>query len=83
MKTLKPFKNKFLFPSIFRFFLLTSYFLILTSTLTGCIRLAGSAGYYKQGAEDEYPKSKSVGFDTNQLIPGQPPPGADITQGEI
>lgn len=39
----------------------------------GCIRLQGSAGYYKKGPEDESPKARQVGFDTQKLIPNRTP----------
>lgn len=42
--------------------------LIFVLLASGCIRLAGSAGYYKQGKDDEAPVSKSVGFDTQELV---------------
>jgi len=50
------------------------FFLILT-LLSGCIRLTGNAGYWKQGAEDEAPKVRSAGFDSADFVPGSPPPG--------
>jgi hypothetical protein len=48
---------------------------LLIAVLSGCIRLAGSAGYYKQGTEDKEPVSKSVGFDTQDLIDPDRPKG--------
>ena len=47
--------------------------LSLVCLLSGCIRLSGSAGYWKKGADDEVPKSKSVGFDTANLNPNYAP----------
>lgn len=43
---------------------------------SGCIRLTGSAGYWSQGPGDEPPKGKTVGFDTNDFVPGAPAPGS-------
>ena len=60
------------------------YLLIFTFTLlflSGCIRLTGNAGYWHQGPNDEQPKSKQVGFDTNDYVPGTPAPG-NITKGD-
>lgn len=36
---------------------------------SGCIRLTGGAGVWKQGPEDEAPVTHQVGFDTNQVLP--------------
>ena len=44
-------------------------FLILVFLSGGCVRVAGSAGTWKTNAEGET-AAKSVGFDTNTLIPG-------------
>lgn len=49
----------------------------LLTIVSGCVRLSGSAGYWKQGAEDAEPEVKQVGFDTNKLLPG------DQKQGSI
>ncbi len=38
-------------------------------SFSGCIRLTGGAGVWKQGAEDEEPTSHEVGFDTQQIVP--------------
>lgn len=48
--------------------------------LTGCIRLAGGAGYSVQKAGEEAPETRSVGFDTQRLVPGST---ADSAQIEI
>ena len=40
---------------------------------SGCIRLHGSAGYYKKGPEDESPQVHQVGFDTQKRVPGHTP----------
>ena len=38
----------------------------------GCIRLSAGAGYSYQGKNDDAPKTKSVGFDTQDIIePGR------------
>ncbi len=42
----------------------------------GCIRIAGKAGYWKQGAEDEEPTVKQAGFDTQDLTDRNRPPGS-------
>ena len=49
--------------------------------LSGCVRITGNAGYWHQGPNDEAPKSKQAGFDTNDLVPGAPAPGS-ITKEE-
>ena len=54
------------------FFLATCY-LLLGTLGSGCIRLTGNAGYWKQGAEDEASEAKSVGFDTQKMMPGYTP----------
>ncbi len=35
----------------------------------GCVRVAGNAGYWHSDTEGQV-QSKSVGFDTQQLVPG-------------
>ncbi|HOW59921.1 MAG TPA: hypothetical protein PLO78_09395 [Candidatus Omnitrophota bacterium] len=55
--------------------LFTAFFFVLF--FQGCVRVAGTAGYWHQGAEDAEPKVKQVGFDTQNLIPAAPP-SADI-----
>lgn len=50
--------------------------LVCLALTCGCVRLTGSAGYWSQGAGDEAPKGKSVGFDTNNFVPGAPAPGS-------
>lgn len=47
---------------------LTSCFLLLTSVLSGCIRLTGTAGYWKKGAQDEVSQGKSVTLDSQDLL---------------
>ena len=54
-----------------RKFFLFSYFLLLTSFLSSCIRLTGGAGVWKQGADDAAPTTHQVGFDTQQMVPQQ------------
>ncbi len=49
--------------------------LIMAVCAAGCIRLTGGTGVWYQGAEDEAPKSKQIGFDTDDLIPQKNPPG--------
>lgn len=45
--------------------------LIIWGGMAGCIRLAGSAGYWKQGAEDKIPEIHEAGFDTANLLPAK------------
>ena len=47
----------------------------MAALFSGCIRLTGGAGYWHKGPEDEQPKVKQVGFDTNDYVPGAPAPG--------
>ncbi|HXV27595.1 MAG TPA: hypothetical protein VD913_01380, partial [bacterium] len=42
----------------------------------GCVRVAGKAGYWHQGAEDEEPKTKQVGFDTQNIVDRDKTPGS-------
>jgi hypothetical protein len=62
------------------FYSLVIIFFLITSTLSGCIRLTGKAGYWHKGKEDEYAKSKQVGFDTQKFVPGSTP--GNIKMGE-
>jgi hypothetical protein len=55
--------------------LFLSCLLIFAFLFSGCIRLTGSAGYWKKGSEDEAPKSKTVGFDTQDLVDPDRPKG--------
>lgn len=43
-------------------------------SLTGCVRLTGTAGYSKTGADGETTTKKAT-FDTADYVPGSPPPG--------
>jgi hypothetical protein len=58
------------------------FYLFMLCAFQGCIRLTGSAGYWHQGANDAAPKSKQVGFDTNNYVPGAPAPGSITTTEE-
>ena len=49
---------------------------ILLFALTGCIRVSGGAGYWHQGAEDEAPTVKQVGFDTDDVVHPNKTPGS-------
>ncbi len=49
-------------------------------SFSGCIRLTGSAGYYKQGSADEEPKSKTYSFDTQDLVDPNRPKGNIVIQ---
>ncbi|OGW82254.1 MAG: hypothetical protein A2Z83_04905 [Omnitrophica bacterium GWA2_52_8] len=44
--------------------------------LSGCIRIAGGAGVSHQGPADESPKTKSVGFDTRDILGSGDAPGS-------
>jgi len=59
-----------------RFLIIYGVFVFVTAMFFGgCIRLSGEAGYWHQGPNDEVPKSKTVGFDTQNMVPGSNPPG--------
>jgi hypothetical protein len=47
-------------------------FFLMTLLLVGCLRINGSAGYWKQGTEDNAPEVHAAGFDTAKLIPARP-----------
>ena len=62
-------------------FLRFGFFLILIGTLfQGCVRLTGNAGWWHQGTNDESPKAKQIGFDTNDYVPGAKAPGNITTE---
>ena len=61
------------------FFYFISLLSLVCSLMSGCIRLTGTAGLWKQDAEDEQPVSHLVGFDTNNLLP-PPPDNPDVTK---
>ncbi len=46
---------------------------------SGCVRVAGTAGYWHQGPEDEEPQGKQVTLDSQKLVPSN----SDKTQGSI
>jgi len=51
--------------------------LLLISVISlGCVRVAGGTGVWYQGPEDEKPKTKTVGFDTQDLLPSDEAPGS-------
>jgi len=52
-------------------------FLLLLLLTSGCVRMTGGAGYWKQGPDDAEPQSKYAGFDTQKMIP------QDKSQGSI
>lgn len=56
-------------------FLFISTLLLLTSVFTGCIRFKAGAGYTYQEKDDETPKTKSVGFDTQDIVDPDRPKG--------
>ncbi|MFA5160457.1 MAG: hypothetical protein WC484_08155 [Candidatus Omnitrophota bacterium] len=58
----------------------TRFLLVLVCLLflSGCVRLAGGAGYWKTGASGET-TAKKVGFDTADYVPGSPAPGSITT----
>lgn len=51
--------------------------ILLMLIFSGCVRLTGKAGYWKQGPEDAEPQVKQAGFDTANLT-GQLPPEAGV-----
>jgi len=55
---------------------LTLFFLLIGVAVSGCVRVAGGTGVWYQGPEDEAPKTKTVGFDTQDLIPSDEAPGS-------
>ncbi|OGX11847.1 MAG: hypothetical protein A2351_01325 [Omnitrophica bacterium RIFOXYB12_FULL_50_7] len=58
-----------------RIFLLgTPVAVLLTVFLSGCVRVAGTAGYSKINPDGET-TVKQAGFDTANLVPGAQPPG--------
>ncbi len=48
----------------------------LCTVFSSCVRVAGKAGYWKQGTEDEAPAVKQVGFDTQNLVDRNKAPGS-------
>ncbi len=50
----------------------------LMVVFSGCVRLVGGAGYSYRGSEDASPQTKSVGFDTQNLVPGSLSDSAQI-----
>ncbi len=76
-------KNSFYLPCCLTRSFLKFLFLILSFLIsfTGCIRLSGSAGYWHQGPNDEVPKTKQVGFDTQDIVAPDRPKG-NITMGD-
>ncbi len=48
----------------------------LCTVFSSCVRVAGKAGYWKQGPEDEAPAVKQVGFDTQNLVDRNKAPGS-------
>ena len=40
----------------------------LLTCLSGCIRLTGTAAYWKKNADDEAPQGKSVTLDSDDLV---------------
>ena len=55
--------------SLFYFYARPFALCALLILCSGCVRLTGGAGVWKQGANDEAPTTHEVGFDTNQLAP--------------
>ncbi len=49
--------------------------LFLSLCFTGCIRFKAGAGYSYQGKDDETPTTKSVGFDTQDIVDPDRPKG--------
>ena len=49
-------------------------FLLCAVCLAGCVRVSGTAGYWKTGEEGET-TAKRASFDTADFVPGSPTPG--------
>lgn len=56
--------SSFFYPSPLAFYFLFFTFFLLS----GCVRLTGGAGVWKQGAQDEEPVTRGVGFDTADVF---------------
>ena len=52
------------------------FFLLIGVLVSGCVRVAGGTGVWYKGPKDEAPKTKSVGFDTQDLFPSDDTPGS-------
>ncbi len=48
--------------------------LLCVVLFSGCVRVAGGAGYWHTG-QDGQTTAKTAGFDTADYIPGSPAPG--------
>ena len=70
-------KMSFLPASRFQTHLLLAIFALGLLSLSGCVRVSGGAGYWNTGPNGKL-KFKQAGFDTEDYVPGSPPPG-DIT----
>ena len=60
--------------SWFRTYYLLTIVVLCALSVSGCVRVAGGAGYYHKDSEGDV-KSKKVGFDTADYVPGSPAPG--------
>lgn len=47
---------------------LGAWCVVLGTFFSSCIRLTGSAGYWKQNENDEAPQGKQIGFDSDDLV---------------
>ncbi|OQA56118.1 MAG: hypothetical protein BWY42_01158 [Candidatus Omnitrophica bacterium ADurb.Bin277] len=61
--------------AVSRVFYTSFLFLLAVIFLCGCVRLTGSAGYWKTDPEGET-KSKRAAFDTAEFLPGSPHSGS-------
>lgn len=50
--------------------------MLIGLVFSGCIRLAGKAGYYHQGPDEDAPQVKEAGFDTAQMFPSSKSTGS-------
>jgi len=46
--------------------------LLIAAFFSGCLRIGGSAGYWKQGTEESVPEVHQASFDTVKLLPAKP-----------
>ena len=57
------------------FFFGTAIAVLGTVFLSGCVRVAGTAGYWHSGQDGQL-ESKQAGFDTNELVQKGKTPGS-------
>lgn len=62
------------------FMKILGFVMVLCVLVLGCVRVSGSAGFWHKGKDDTQIKEKKLGFDTNDLIPGQTPGSIEISE---